>query len=504
MGSARLDPRLVLEAVAAVLAFVAGGLGLVPWLASQVRKRRRAEEALEQARYEMEARIATRTADLAERSRLAALTAEIGMVLARGDAVDVTLQRAAEIVLRCVEGAFARIWTLNQAGDVLELHASAGMYTHLDGGHGRVPVGKFKIGRIAQEGQPHLTNNVQEDSWVGNKEWARREAMVAFAGYPLMVEDRVVGVVGAFARQRITVAGFQAFELLAGSIAQFLARKRVEVALLESEEKTRLLLDSAAEAIYGMDLDGRCTLANRACLELLGYEKQKDLLGRNMHDLMHHTRPGGGAYPIAECRIFQAVRRGEGSHADDEVLWRADGTSFPAEYWSYPVRKSGQIVGAVVTFLDISARKRAEEEQHKLVALVETSSDFIVIASPERKILYLNQGGAKMAGIESPRQAIGMDISAFHSESAWKRIENEVIPAVMKAGHHEEEAQLRNLKTGALVDVLLNAFLLRKPETGEIICLAAVMRDITLRKRAEAALRTSEEVSGSPPRMPAT
>lgn len=109
-----------------------------------------------------------------------------------------------------------------------------------------------------------------------------------------------------------------------------------------------------------------------------------------------------------------------------------------------------------------------------------------------------------MAGIESPRQAIGMDISAFHSESAWKRIENEVIPAVMKAGHHEEEAQLRNLKTGALVDVLLNAFLLRKPETGEIICLAAVMRDITLRKRAEAALRTSEEVSGSPPRMPAT
>jgi PAS domain S-box-containing protein len=308
----------------------------------------------------------------------------------------------------------------------------------------------------------------------------------------LIVEDQVVGVVAAFARQPITVAGYQAFALLAGSIAQFLARKRAEVAVLDSEEKLRLLLDSAAEAIYGMDLQGNCTLANRACLELLGYAKQEDLLGKNLHQVMHHSRADGSPHPMAECRIHQAFRKGERAHLDDEVLWRADGTSFPAEYWSYPVWKSGQMVGAVGTFLDISARRRAEEERHKLVALVETSSDFIVIASPEGKILYLNQGGSKMVGLESPRQAVGMDISAFHPESARERIQNKIIPSVLKTGHCQEETQLRH-QNGAIIDVLMNAFLLRKANTAEVICLAAVMRDITLRKRAEGALRTSEE-----------
>ena len=145
-------------------------------------------------------------------------------------------------------------------------------------------------------------------------------------------------------------------------------RKRAEEALRESEAHSRLLLDSTAEAIYGIDLEGRCTFCNPACLRLLGYAEPRQLLGKNMHPLIHHTRPDGTPYPAEECRIFQAFRVGEGSHVEDEVIWRADGSSFPAEYWSYPIRHEGRIVGSVVTFLDITDKRLAQETQRTLAA----------------------------------------------------------------------------------------------------------------------------------------
>jgi PAS domain S-box-containing protein len=151
------------------------------------------------------------------------------------------------------------------------------------------------------------------------------------------------------------------------------ARRRAEEALRESEEQIRLLLDSTAEAVYGIDLDGRCTFCNAACLRLLGYIDSRDLLGKTMHRRIHHSRADGTPYPLEECRIYQAFRRGEEEHVEDEVLWRADGTSFPAEYWSYPVRRGDEVVGAVVTFVDITERRRAEEEVRTLNAALENA-----------------------------------------------------------------------------------------------------------------------------------
>src|SRR6267378_3399986 len=145
-----------------------------------------------------------------------------------------------------------------------------------------------------------------------------------------------------------------------GMVADITERKLAEEALRESEDKLRLLLDSTAEAIYGIDLEGRCTFCNPSCIRELGYERVDDLLGKSMHDLIHHTRADGTSLPVEECRIFQAFRAGKGVHVDDEVLWRANGTSFAAEYWSYPQRKGQKIVGAVVAFIDITQRKLAE------------------------------------------------------------------------------------------------------------------------------------------------
>ena len=349
-------------------------------LAIEIEERQRAESALQQSRDDLESRVAARTADLAEQAGLVALVSEIAIVLTEGDSIEKTLQRSARLMVHFLDAAFVRIWILNIAKNVLELQASAGMYTGLDGAHARVPVGQFKIGRIAQEGQPYLTNAVQQDPWVDDPEWAKREGMVAFAGYPLIAGDKVIGVVAAFARQPLSKATLQTFGSLAGNISQFLGRKRMEAELQDSEERVRLLLDSTAESIYGIDLDGNCTFANRACLRMLGNESAAELLGKNMHDVIHHTRADGSPYPVAECHIFQAFRRGKEAHVDDEVLWRRDGTSFPVEYWSYPVRKAGEPVGAVVTCLDITERKRAQdqlrtsEERFRIAA--ENAGDF--------------------------------------------------------------------------------------------------------------------------------
>ena len=124
---------------------------------------------------------------------------------------------------------------------------------------------------------------------------------------------------------------------------------------------TALLLESTGEGIYGVDLAGRCTFVNRAAAQMLGWRTDQ-VLGRNMHDLIHHTRPGGAHYPECDCPIFNAFRRGQPCRIDDELLWRADGTGFPAEYSSHPVIEDGEVKGAVVTFVDISERKAAQAQ----------------------------------------------------------------------------------------------------------------------------------------------
>lgn len=137
---------------------------------------------------------------------------------------------------------------------------------------------------------------------------------------------------------------------------------RAYSSLEASKDELQLILDTTAEGIYGIDLNGNCTFCNKSSIQLLGYSDQEELLGKNMHWQIHHSRRDGTPFPIGECRIFRAFLKGEGSHVEDEVFWRADGTSFEVEYFSYPQIKNGKITGAVITFMDISERKKQEAE----------------------------------------------------------------------------------------------------------------------------------------------
>ena len=138
----------------------------------------------------------------------------------------------------------------------------------------------------------------------------------------------------------------------------------VEVAAREIglKEQFKELLDSTAEAIYGVDLGGNCTFCNPACLQTLGFARAEDLLGRNMHELIHHSREDGAPFPFDSCPMQVSFQEERGAHSDDEVFWRADGSCFPVEYWSNPIRRDGKLIGSVVTFIDISERKFFEAQ----------------------------------------------------------------------------------------------------------------------------------------------
>jgi PAS domain S-box-containing protein len=135
-------------------------------------------------------------------------------------------------------------------------------------------------------------------------------------------------------------------------------------------DKLTLLLDSTGEGIYGIDLDGLCTFINRAGAAMLGYRVEQ-VLGKNMHDLVHHSHENGLHYPEEDCPILKAFRKGESCRVDQEVFWRADGSFFAAEYSSYQIIDAGAVRGAVITFSDISKRRLAEEQLQRAKAELE-------------------------------------------------------------------------------------------------------------------------------------
>src|SRR5713226_2217813 len=173
---------------------------------------------------------------LDELVRLSRFRAEVGLAMAHGKDLSDMINRCVEATVHHLGAAFSRIWTLNGEQNVLELQASAGIYTHINGAHARVPVGKFNIGLIAAEKAPHFTNNVSVDPRLSDREWAKREGMASFAGHPLMVENRLIGVWAMFARKRLSPTTFGALAAVADSIALGIERKQGETELREAKE----------------------------------------------------------------------------------------------------------------------------------------------------------------------------------------------------------------------------------------------------------------------------
>lgn len=271
--------------------------------------------------------------------------------------------------------------------------------------------------------------------------------------------------------------------------------KKTEQSLRDSEEKYLLLLNSTAEAIYGLDFDGKCTFCNPACLRLLGYQTPDDLLGKNMHALMHHTRADGSPYPEKECQIYVCVREHRATHLSDEVLWRADGTHFRAEYWSYPMQKDGTFVGSVVTFIDISEPKRAEqalqESEGKYRELFENATYGMFCSNWEGAFLDVNPALVAMLGYSSKAELITRNLNRDVYENAAERART--VEKCESSGRVDGVEVNWRRADGKIIRVRTSGKAIRRTD-GQNRNYEAIAEDITERRSLEDQLRQAQKM----------
>jgi PAS domain S-box-containing protein len=262
----------------------------------------------------------------------------------------------------------------------------------------------------------------------------------------------------------------------------------------ERATRIRLLLDSTAEGIYGLDADGTCILCNRTCLRMLGYADESDLIGRKIHDLIHHTRPDSTPYPLAECKAYAAFRRGEPMHVDDEVFWRADGTPVPVEYWSYPMLDEGTVVGSVVTFLDISERRAAEAAlragKQRLRALIDSIPDMAWLKDQEGRFLAVNMPLAKYCRRPAEEIVGRLDAEVFPAAIARRyRADDEKVMETRETIRFDESYTGGEGRSRWLEVIKVPMF----DEDGRVVGTAGIARDITDRRGMESRIQAQAE-----------
>ncbi len=260
-------------------------------------------------------------------------------------------------------------------------------------------------------------------------------------------------------------------------------RKRTEQALRDSRESLRLLLDSMAEAAYGVDFDGNCTFVNRAFLRILGYQDEGEVLGRRIHALIHHSYSDGASYPESECRMHRAYLSNQAINVSDEVFWRKDGVAIPVEYWSNPIVTNGEVVGAIATFIDITRRKRAEAQVGLAAKVFEQSSEGILITDAHLDIIMVNQAFTAITGY-SEAEALGrhpgMLASGRHDQAFYRAMWD----AISTEGRWQGELWNRR-KDGSLYPEQLSIIRVLGAR-GEVTHYIGVFSDITQHKEAQA------------------
>ena len=315
-----------------------------------------------------------------------------------------SLQKCAEALVKNLGASLARIWTLEPGEDTLQLQASAGLYTRLDGAHSRILVGALKIGLIAQERRCLVSNDVANDPRVSDREWAQREGITAFAGHPLIVDDRVIGVIALFARCPLDEDVLSALASVADSIAVGIKRKKAEEALRHQWQVFDTALSYTPDFAYTFGLDGRFTYINRALLSL--WQKPlTEAVGKNFFDLEY---PDDLAARLQ--RQIQTVIDTKEPLRDHTPYTGANGEEGFYEYIFVPVfDDNGQVTAVAGSTRDITEHVRMQKalsaseqklqqvfSQAPVAILVLRGRDFVVELAndPYRSLLQ----GREMVG----------------------------------------------------------------------------------------------------------
>ncbi|HEY6333790.1 MAG TPA: PAS domain S-box protein [Blastocatellia bacterium] len=294
---------------------------------------------------------------LRERSNLAALAADVGRAVIHNATIESMLATCCDCFVNHLGAALACIWTLDNSSGLLELQASSGASRAPAYLYRRLSLGHLEIGRIAADRMPILSNDVEGDTRISCRQWAGTKDIVAFAGYPLIVVDRLVGVVAIYSGKPMTELISEGLASVANSIALGIERNLDEQALRKAEEKYRNIFENSAEAILQTLPSGRVITANPAAARILGYVSPEDLMA-SIHTMANH-------YANAEDRQrLLSVIEAEGfSKAIEVQFTRKGGAAIWALARGRAVRDSdGTILYYETTFEDITERKHLQEQ----------------------------------------------------------------------------------------------------------------------------------------------
>jgi PAS domain S-box-containing protein len=260
---------------------------------------------------------------------LGKLSLEISIIQNKEDTLQGMLTACTEAMVRHLDIALARIWLFNEAENVLEVQASSGMYTHLDGPHARVPIGTWRLGLIASERASYMTNDVASDPDIADQEWARQEEIVGFAGYPLLVGKRLIGVLALFTRYKLDNVVLQTIETIANGLALAVER----LSLLERERVARAEAENSRLRLYSLFMQAPaiiCLLngpehifefANPLYLQIIGNrpvvgkkirEALPELAGQGFFELLDSVYTTGEPF-FGKEQLVQLDRRGDGT-----------------------------------------------------------------------------------------------------------------------------------------------------------------------------------------------
>jgi two-component system sensor histidine kinase/response regulator len=246
-------------------------------------------------------------------------------------------------------------------------------------------------------------------------------------------------------------------------------------------QQVEMLLECTGQGIYGIDLQGNCTFINRATCEMIGYGP-KETLGRNMHELVHHHKPDGSVYPVDQCPVYRALKKGEGCCVNAEVFWRLDGTPIPVEYSSFPILEGGNITGAVVTVLDLTELKASDRE---LQGILDNSRAVVFVKDTSGHFLRINRGFEEIFGCDRSQVIGKTDHDLFPKDLADQfRINDLQAMQAARCLEFEETAPRQD----GLHHYLSVKFPLHD-DAGVVYATAGISTDITDRKRAAEALQ---------------
>jgi two-component system, sensor histidine kinase and response regulator len=274
-------------------------------------------------------------------------------------------------------------------------------------------------------------------------------------------------------------------------------RKRAQEERNRVTKQLEMLLESTGQGIYGIDLQGNCTFINRATCELIGHPAD-EALGRNMHDLAHHHKPDGSVYPVDQCPVYRALKKGEGCSQADEVMWRRDGTPIPVEYSSFPMLEGGKITGAVVTVVDITERKRAEERLRESEQLFRS-----IFENAQIGISFFNIDKKAISPNRALQEMLGYTEKELGQLERWDEISHpdertsaaERYAELVQGKREKNQWEQRLVRKDGRIATTSVRFSLLRDTAGRPQYVAALQEDITERKRLEAELVTAKDVA---------